>query len=484
MAKKERKSLSAYSIILILLVVLAILTWLLPHLPGSVTPEMIENDSSLVTGVNRATIADIFMSPFNGFKDAIDVCVFVLFLGGFLGIVTKTKALDAGIAALVRKLKGNEIILIPILMTLFSIGGSTYGMAEETIAFYTLICSTMVAAGFDSMVGAAVILLGAGVGCLGSTINPFATGIAMATVVDGGLHVENAYILIIGVILWITSLIAAVIYVMRYAEEVKRDKGSIFLSLREQEAMNEHFGHVDFNEVEFTGKQRVTLIIFAITFVIMIISLVAWGKYNIHVFEGWSAFLTGVPLGEWYFGELSMWFTFMGLIIAAINGFSEKETVDAFLAGSADILSVVLIIALSRGVSVLMKATYLDKYILNTASNLLKGLPAIVFAPASYILYMILSFLIPSTSGLATVSLPIMAPLTQNIGFRPEVMIMIFSGACGLINLITPTSGVVMGGLSTAKIEFSTYIKWVMKLLGIIFVLNVVILTVAMYVVK
>lgn len=484
MAKKERKSLSAYSIILILLVVLAILTWILPQLPGSVTPEMIEENSSLVTGVNRATIPDIFMAPFNGFKDAIDVCVFVLFLGGFLGIVTKTKALDAGIAALVRKLKGREIILIPVLMTLFSIGGSTYGMAEETIAFYTLICSTMVAAGFDSMVGAAVILLGAGVGCLGSTINPFATGIAMATVTDAGLKVENAYILIIGVVLWITSLIAAVVYVMRYAEKVKKDKGSIFLSLREQEVMNETFGHVDFNEVEFTGKQKTTLIVFAITFVIMIISLIAWGEYDIHVFEGWTAFLTGVPLGQWYFGELSMWFTFSGIIIAIINGFSEKETIDAFLAGSADILSVVLIIALSRGVSVLMKVTYLDKFILNFASMKLAGLPAAVFAPASYLLYMLLSFLIPSTSGLASVSLPIMAPLTQSLGFRPEVMIMIFSGACGLINLLTPTSGVVMGGLSTAKIEYGTYVKWVMKLLGVIFVLNIVILTIAMFLVK
>lgn len=484
MAKKERKSLSAYSIILILLVVLAILTWILPQLPSSVTADMIAEDTSLVTGVHHAVLSDIFMAPFNGFKDAIDVCVFVLFLGGFLGIVTKTRALDAGIAALVRKLKGKEIVLIPVLMTLFSIGGSTYGMAEETIAFYTLICSTMVAAGFDSMVGATVILLGAGVGCLGSTINPFATGIAMATVTDGGINVENAYILIIGVILWITSLIAAIVYVMRYAEKVKKDKGSIFLSLREQKDMEETFGHVDFNEVEFTGKQKITLIIFTITFIIMIISLIAWGKYDIHFFESWSAFLTGVPLGEWYFGELSMWFTFSGLIIAVINGFSEKETIDAFLAGSADILSVVLIIALSRGVSVLMKATYLDSYILNFASMKLSGLPAIIFAPASYLLYMILSFLIPSTSGLATVSLPIMAPLAKSLGFRPEVMIMIFSGACGLINLLTPTSGVVMGGLSTAKIEYGTYVKWVMKLLVIIFILNVVILTCAMLMLK
>lgn len=478
MAKKERKSLSAYSIIFILLIVLAIITQFLPKLPESVTPEMVAENSSLVTGVVPATIATVFMATFNGFKDAIDVCVFVLLLGGFLGIMTKTGALDAGIAALVRKLKGNELLLIPLLMTLFSIGGSTYGMAEETIAFYILICSTMVAAGFDTMVGAATILLGAGVGVLGSTINPFATGVAMDAVRGAGIEVNSGLIIMIGVVLWITSLLAAIAYVMSYAKKVIADKGSIFLSLREQEDMKTHFGTVSFDNVEFSGKQKVTLLVFTFTFVIMIISLIAWPEYHIHLFEN-TSFLTGVPLGEWYFGELSMWFTFAAIIIAVVNGFSEKETVDAFVAGCADILSVVLIIALSRGVSVLMQQTFLDKYILNIASRNLAGLSGIIFAPASYLLYMVLSVLIPSTSGLASVSLPIMGPLAKSLNYSPEVMIMIFSGACGLINLITPTSGVVMGGLSTAKIEYSTYFKWVLKLLGIILVLNVIVLTVA-----
>lgn len=479
MATKQKKSLSAYSIIFILLVILALITRVLPKLDG-VTGEMIDSNIKLATGVVGANLATVFMAPFNGFKDAIDVCVFVLLLGGFLGIVTKTGALDAGIAALVRKLKGNELILIPILMTLFSIGGSTYGMAEETIAFYILICSTMVAAGFDTMVGAATILLGAGVGVLGSTINPFATGVAMDAVNKAGVQVSSGKVILIGVILWVTSLIVAVMYVMNYAKKVKEDKGSIFLSLREQQDMKESFGHVDFNNVEFNTKQKVTLTVFVITFIIMIISLIAWQEYGITVFQGWSSHLTGVPLGEWYFGELAMWFTFSGIIIAAINGFSEKETIDAFLAGCADILSVVLIIALSRGVSVLMTTTYLDKYILNLASQGLQGLQAFVFAPVSYLLYMVLSFLIPSTSGLATVSLPILGPLSNNLGYSPEVMIMIFSGACGLINLITPTSGVVMGGLATAKVEYNTFFKWVFKLLIIIFILNIIILTAAM----
>lgn len=478
--KKERKSLSAFTIIFILLILIAIATQILPKLSPDVSGDMLTENIQLATGVNAAKISDVFMATFNGFKDAIDVAVFVLLLGGFLGVVAKTGALDAGVAALVKKLKGNELLLIPILMTLFSIGGSTYGMAEETIAFYGLISATMVAAGFDTMVAASTILLGAGVGVLGSTVNPFAIGVAVDAAKGVGSTTNNGVIVLLGVILWIVCLIAAIIYVMNYARKVKKDKGSIILSLQEQKDMHETFGKVDLSNIEFNGKQKVTLLIFAFSFVVMILSLIVWSEYDITFFEGWSSFLTGVPLGEWYFGELSMWFTFIGIIIAVINGLSEKETVDAFIAGCQDILSVVLIIALSRGVSVLMSVTYLDKYILNMASQGLSGLSALVFAPASYILYMVLSFFIPSTSGLASVSIPILAPLTQKLGFSVDVIIMIFSGACGLINLITPTSGVVMGGLAASKVEYGTYFKWVLKFLVIVFIINIIILTAAM----
>lgn len=478
--KKERKSLSAFTIIFILLVLIAIITRFLPSLPADITGDMLSEDIKLATGVNGAQLSDVFMATYNGFKDAIDVSVFVLLLGGFLGIVAKTGALDAGVGALVKKLKGRELLLIPILMTLFSIGGSTYGMAEESIAFYGLVSATMVASGLDTMVAVGTVLLGAGVGVLGSTVNPFATGIAIATANGVGVSVSNGKILAIGAVLWIVCLIVAIAFVMSYAKKIQADKGSIILSQQEKIAMQETYGNVSLENIEFTSKQKMTLIVFALSFIIMIISLVAWEEYGITAFLGWSEFLTGTALGQWYFGELAMWFTFIGIIIAAINGFSEKETVDAFIFGAQDILSVVLIIALSRGVSVLMSVTYLDKYILNIASQGLSGLSAYVFAPLSYILYMVLSFFIPSTSGLATVSIPILAPLAKELGFSPEVMIMIFSGASGLINLITPTSGVVMGGLAAARVEYGTYVKWVAKLLGVIFILNILILTIAM----
>ena len=464
MSKKKGVQLSAFSILFLIIIALAILTFVFPQ-------------------VENASLATVVMAPFNGFKDAVDVCIFILLLGGFLGVVTKTGALDAGIASLVKKLKGNELILIPILMTLFSIGGTTYGMAEETVAFYVLICSTMVAAGFDSTVGVATIMLGAGVGVLGSTVNPFAIGVALDTLREKGIQYNNGTVILLGVILWLSSLVLAIMFVLNYAKKVKADKGSTILSLQEQQDMKEAFGHANFDNIEFTGKTKLTLTIFTITFVIMVISLIPWESFGITVFKGWTSYLTGTPFGEWYFAEIAMWFLISGIVVGVVNGLREKEIIDSFMEGVKDMLSVVLIIAVARGASVLMKETKFDAFILDSASSALKGLSAIIFAPASYLLFIVLSFLIPSTSGLASVSFPVLGPLTAALGYSVEVMVVVFSAASGIVNLITPTSGVVMGGLAIGKMEYGTWLKFVSKLIAAIFVVDLIILTIAMAVI-
>ena len=350
MAKKKGVQLSAFSILSLIIIGLALLTWVFPQ-------------------VDNASLATVVMAPFNGFKEAIDVCIFILLLGGFLGVVTKTGALDAGVGSLVKKLKGNETLLIVVLMVLFSIGGTTYGMAEETVAFYVLICSTMVAAGFDTTVGVATIMLGAGVGVLGSTVNPFAVGVALDALKEKGIQYNSGTVILLGAILWITALLAAIFYVLKYANKVKAEKGSTILSLQEQNDMQEHFGHANFDNIEFTSKTRVTLIIFAITFIIMVISLIPWENFGITIFKGWTSFLTGTSLGEWYFAELSMWFLLSGILIGIVNGFKEQEIIDSFMDGVKDILSVVLIIAVARGAAVLMAATKFDAFILDSASK-------------------------------------------------------------------------------------------------------------------
>lgn len=476
--KKEKKSISSFSILFIIIILLTIVSWVFAG--QSFSPTIPAGGTEEVSQVVGAKISDLVMSPFNGFRDAIDICVFILILGGFLNIVNKTGALEAGIQHIVRKLKGNELVLIPILMILFSIGGSTYGMAEETIPFYSLLAVTMVASGFDTIVSVGTVMLGAGAGVIGSTVNPFATGVAMDALRSVGVTPNTGTILGIGFVLWIVTTAYCIFCVMGYARKVKADKGSTILSLQEQKDMEESFEKVGAQDLEFTGKHKAILSVFAFSFAIMVISLIPWGSFGINIFDGWTSFLTGESFGDWYFGDLAMWFFLVSLVVSLIQGFSEKEIIDTFIDGVKDILSVVLIIVVARGASVIMQVTHLDLFILDKSAGLLQGLSPVLFVIGAYALYLFLSFLIPSTSGLAYVSIPVMGALANNIGLNPNVMVMIFTAGCGLVNLITPTSGVIMGGLEMSKINYSTWTKFMAKPLVIIGISNLVILIAAM----
>lgn len=463
MEKKEKKGFrmpSAFSILFIIIAILAIVTQFIPS-------------------VESASLSQFIMAAPKGFVDAIDVCVFVLCIGGFLGVVAKTGALDAGIATIVKKMGGNELMLIPILMLIFSLGGTTYGMCEETMAFYALVVGTMMVAGFDAMVGASIILLGAGVGCLGSTVNPFAVGAAVDALKGNGIEVNQSIVIALGAILWITSLIISIIFVYRYAKKVKNGGKSILSAAERAASEAEYLNGAKGEEIKLSGSQKVTLILFGLSFVIMIVSLIPWWSFGITMPE-WTGVLVGCAFGDWYFQELQAWFVIMSIIIAIVSRISERDYVSNFIAGAADMMSVVLVIAVSRGISILMKETGLDMYVLEHAADALSGVNPTIFTAGSYIVYIGLSFLIPSTSGLAAASMPTFGALTAKLGLSPEVMIMIFCGACGVVNLITPTSAVVMGGTSLSKIEYPTWVKFALPICGVLIVANIVILSIAM----
>lgn len=484
-AKKKRGMPSSFTILLALLAIVAVVTVIVSGTSGG--------------AVTAARLSDFCTAPVKGFADALPVCLFIMILGGFLGMMTETGALDNGIAVLVQKLKGNEIMLIPVLMLIFSLGGTTYGMCEETVPFYALLAATMMAAGFDPMVGAATVLLGAGCGCLGSTVNPFAVGAAVDALTGVGIEVNQSIIIGLGAVLWIVTTAMSIVFVMSYAKKVKADKGSTILSMQELKDAEEAHGKAasEVNkEVKLTGRQKGVLIAFAFTFVVMIVGFIPLADLNEGVanffdagavydadgnaiVQGWSALITGLPIGQWYFDEASTWFFLMAILIGIIGGLSEKQIVNTFITGAADMMSVVLVIALARGISVLMASTGLDVYVLDAAANALAGLSGVIFAPMSFLVYFGLSFLIPSTSGMATVSMPIMGPLAVKLGFSPEVMVMIFSAAIGVVNLFTPTSGAIMGGLALAKIEWTTWLKFALKLIVALSVVCAVILTIA-----
>lgn len=472
--KKKRKGfITAFSIIFILIFLLGAITYILPV--AQFNGDAIING----TGVVRAALPDVLLSPILGFENAIDVCIFVLILGGFLAVVAKTKALETGIQVLVKKLKGNELILIPILMFIFSIAGTTYGMLEETVGFYALLAAAMVMAGMDTVVSSAIVLLGAGSGVLGSTINPFAVGAAISALPDS-IKVNQGLIISIGAILWLTTLLISILFVMSYAKKVIKKKGSTILSLRERKNMELEYGSQAAKSQavpKLTRKQIITLCLFGLTFAVMIIGFIPWEDFGITFFSKITGWLTGSPLGSWYFYEAALWFLIMSVIIGLVNRTGEKQFVDTFIDGADDMVGVILIIAIARGASVLMQSTYLDNYIIYNAADLLKIVPSVIFAPLNYILHVVLSVLVPSSSALATLSAPIIGPLADTVGYSVEATVMTMVAANGLVNLITPTCGAIMGGLALAKVEYTTWVKWALKVVVTIAIVNIVILT-------
>ena len=462
MENKKRKIQlpTAYTILLSITIVIAIITQFIPD-------------------IKAANISDVVMAPINGLTDAIDICFYVLLMGGFLGVVNKTGALDAGIGSLVKKLNGRELLLIPMLMFILSLGGTSYGMSEETLAFYALVTATMLAAGFDSLTAVATIVFGAGSGVLGSTVNPFLVSTSIDSLRVVGVEVNQAVVIGVGIALWLSSLLISIFFVMSYAKKVKNDKNASLLSKEEQKNSQEQFADNNEKTLEFTFRRKVVLWLFGLSFVVMICGVIPWERFGIKLFVN-TDFLTGNSLGNWWFSELAMWFTLMAIVIGVVYGLSEKEIVSSIIEGASEMVGVALIIGISRGVSVIMNSTGLDTYVLNSASETLSGMSPILFTNMSFLLYIALSFLIPSSSGLASVSMPIFGPLAKSLGFSPEIVISILSAGSGLVNIITPTSGVIMGGLAIAKVEYSTWVKFATKIIICIFISAAIILSIGM----
>lgn len=457
----------AYTILFALIVVVAAATWFVPA--GQYDRQFNETLGKQVpipgtyktVPANRQGPVDVFMAPIRGFYDpveytagAIDVALFVLVIGGYLGIVAKTGAIDAGIARVTAALKGREVLMIPILMALFAVGGTTYGMAEESLAFYGIIIPVMIAARFDALTGVAVIMLGAGIGTLGSTTNAFATIIGSNA---AGIPFTS------GILLRLVILVAGwalcVAWVMRYAIKVKADpSASIVADMTESN--REHFLRgKNLDEMPpFSGVQKLVLVLFAASFIIMVL---------------------GVSLRGWYMAEMSAMFLAFAVLVGIIARIGEGEFCDTFVAGARDLLGVALVIGLARGLVVVMDAGKITDTILFWSEQAVSGLSQATFIVVMYMIQVILSFFVPSSSGLAVLSMPIMAPLADFSNVNRDLVVTAFQSASGWVNLFNPTFAVVMGGLAIGRVPYNRWLQFIWPLLLMLTVLIVTALAVS-----
>jgi uncharacterized ion transporter superfamily protein YfcC len=388
------------------------------------------------------------------------IFLFVLAVGAFITVTMKTEAIQTGIGRLAVRFRHSGSVLIAILMTVFAIGGTTYGMWEETLGFFVLLVPLALALGYDRMVAASIIFLGAGTGVIASTVNPFSTGVASdaagITVGDGiGLRIA----------LWLVLVPMAIGYVLWYARRIRLHPEKSVVGVSPSDATEAQSLVTDVPAL--TARQKLVLALFGATFLVMIYGFVPW--HDLWQ-EGWGRDFPLPTFGDFYFAEAAALFFVMAVVIGLIARLGEEGTVTTIIAGASDFLAAGMIIVLARGITVVMKNASMTDTILHGMEQAVSGSSSGTFAILAFIVNLPIAFLVPSSSGHAALVMPILAPLAGFADVSRAIAVTCFQTASGLVNLVTPTSAVIMGGLALSRVGYDRYLKFVWPFLLAVFV--------------
>lgn len=401
-------------------------------------------------------VIEVIKAPIQGITDTVDIMIFVLILGGIIGILNKIGVFDAGISALSKKTKGKEFVLVTLVFALTTIGGTTFGLAEETIAFYPILMPIFLVSGFDAMTCIAAIYMGSTIGTMFSTTNPFSVVIASRA---AGISFTDGFVF--RVVALIIASIITLAYMYWYDKKVRKNPEAS-LVYADREAINKRFlsDYDKDSAVEFTIKRKLILLLFAMGFVVMIY---------------------GVAKKGWWFTEMSALFLAIAVVIMFLSGLTEKEAVGTFVAGAADLVGVVLVIGLARSINIVMDNGYISDTLLEYCIRVISGMSGGVFAITQLATFSFLGFFIPSSSGLAVLTMPIMAPLADSVHIPREVVINAYNWGQGLMSFITPT-GLTLVTLEMAETTFDKWLKYILPLMGIIGVYTIVMLIISTFV--
>ncbi|WP_367040775.1 Na+/H+ antiporter NhaC family protein [Streptomyces sp. Je 1-332] len=483
----RRKGKFTFPSALTILAIVTVAVWLLAFLIPSGAYDRNDKGAPVQGSYHRVDsgqtfvdrLNDLFLAPVNGLYGIQDeksgvvgpdlagelygsagVFLFVLAIGAFITVVFATGALDRGIGRLAHRLRERGAMLIAGVMLVFSVLGTVEGFAEETLGFYGLIVPLMLALGYDRMVAVGAIILGAGVGVLCSTVNPFATGVA-----SSAADISLGDGIVLRFAMWIVLTAVTIAYVIRYAKRVRknpeRSLSGFLPGDREQTA-------ADAGEVpELTRLHKAVLVLVALVFAFMIFSVVPW-----------SSALTGdadaKPYGfelGWSFPQLAALFLCAAVLVGCVARMGEQQLSSTITQGAADFISPALVIVLARGVTVIMNNSKVTDTVLHSIEGVVKGTSSGLFAIIVFVVNLPLAFLIPSTSGHATLAMPILAPLADFAGVSRSVVVTAWQAASGWMNLWVPTTAVTIGGVALAKVGYDKYLRFVWPLLAILFVL-------------
>lgn len=461
---KQFKVPHVYAIIFALMVIFAVLTWIVPS--GSYQRQEVNGREVTVAGTYeqsektyideetgdevdlRQGVFDVLQAPTRGIQEAIEVVAFILIVGGSFQVITKTGAITSGMGRVVRRFKNKDILIIPIAMVLFALGGTSFGMAVETLPFFAIFMPIMMAMGFDSMTAFMVVFVGARTGYIASTINPFNVLIA-----QGILGIQGNPQLWLRMIAWVVLTAVAITWVVLYARRVKKNPESSITFEDDIAKKVEFAADESALDAEFTGRQKGVLAVF-----IAGMCLIIWGL----VTQGW------------YMNEISAVFLAMGLLAGVIAGFSQDVIAQEFVAGIADFAFSAIVVGLARGILVIASDGMIIDTILNALATGLGGIPAVLFTTLLYAVENLLAILVPSSSGLAALTAPIFGPLTELMGLNPEAAVWALSMGSATMSLICPTSAILVAGLGVCKIKLGQWWKTVWKFFLVVSLINIV----------
>ena len=402
---------------------------------------------------NPQGIFEILKAPLDGIVSAAEIIAFLFVVGGAINIVTRTKAIDLGIVRLVDRLKGREILIIPILTFIFSLGGAVFGMTEEAIPFISIILPLMLALGYDSILTVAVTYLGCIFGFSTAMLNPFTVHIAQNI---AGVEVGSG----VGyrTIVWLITTCVGVAFLMFYANKIKKDptKSLVYdLDLKKKEKLEVNIK----SDEEFETKHKIILSLLAVA-----IGVIIWG----------------VLVKGFYISEIAAVFLAMGLLAGIIGRLSVNDMAEAFIEGAKGMIGAAVILGCAKGIVIIAENAQIIDTVLYGLVGLIGKLPSLVAAYLMYIVQMVVNFFIISGSGQAAVTMPLLAPLGDLVGVQRQLSVLIFQLGDGFSNAIFPTSGILIASLGLAGVPYSKWVKWIIPIQTVMFILSLVFITVAM----
>lgn len=395
----------------------------------------------------------VMQAPISGLEQSAEIIAFLFIVGGAFSLITRTKAIDSAIAKVVSIFKGNELLIIPIIFTLFSLGGATFGMTEEAIPFITILTPLMLALGFDSILAVGISYLGCIVGFATAMLNPFTVGIAQS-IAEITLFSGVVY----RTILWIITTAVGIIFLMIYAKKVKKNpKFSPMYKLDEEKRKN--LNKNENEEVNFTLSHKIIIASIGVCLAVII-----WGVLR---------------KGFWI-PEIAAVFLITGIFAGIVGGLKADEMADAFVAGAKDMIGAAMVIGFARAIVIIAENSQIIDTILYGLSSFIGKLPSLLAACVMLPVQMFINFFVISGSGQAALTMPILAPLGDLLDISRQTTVLIFQLGDGFSNAIFPTSGVLMACLGMAGIPYSKWFKWILPLQIILFALGIIFITCAM----